>query len=129
VPKSEPIEVEATVSQALPNAMFKLRLDGSDREILGIVSGKMRKHFIRILPGDRVKVELSPYDLTKGRIVFRQKEDCLESEIVRGTGRRPVIWDRKHGLAARATNEPKSTISFGAFQNLSVRPLHALTAL
>ena len=69
--KSEPIEVEATVSQALPNAMFKLRLDNSDREILGIVSGKMRKHFIRILPGDRVKVELSPYDLTKGRIMFR----------------------------------------------------------
>ena len=73
VAKSEPIEVEATVSQALPNAMFKLRLDNSDREILGIVSGKMRKHFIRILPGDRVKVELSPYDLTRGRIVFRQK--------------------------------------------------------
>ena len=73
VAKSEPIEVEATVSQALPNAMFKLKLDNSDREILGIVSGKMRKHFIRILPGDRVKVELSPYDLTRGRIVFRQK--------------------------------------------------------
>ena len=73
VAKSEPIEVEATVSQALPNAMFKLRLDNSDKEILGIVSGKMRKHFIRILPGDRVKVELSPYDLTRGRIVFRQK--------------------------------------------------------
>ena len=73
VAKSEPIEVEATVSQALPNAMFKLKLDGSDKEILGIVSGKMRKHFIRILPGDRVKVQLSPYDLTKGRIVFRQK--------------------------------------------------------
>jgi translation initiation factor IF-1 len=73
VAKSEPIEVEATVTTALPNAMFKLRLDNSDREILGIVSGKMRKHFIRILPGDRVKVELSPYDLTRGRIVFRQK--------------------------------------------------------
>jgi translation initiation factor IF-1 len=73
VPKSEPIEIEATVTTALPNAMFKLRLDNSDREILGIVSGKMRKHFIRILPGDRVKVELSPYDLTRGRIVFRQK--------------------------------------------------------
>ena len=71
--KSEPIEVEATVSQALPNAMFKLKLDGSDREILGIVSGKMRKHFIRILPGDRVKVELSPYDLTRGRITYRFK--------------------------------------------------------
>jgi len=75
VAKTEPIEVEATVTTALPNAMFKLRLDqgGGNQEILGIVSGKMRKHFIRILPGDRVKVQLSPYDLTKGRIVFRQK--------------------------------------------------------
>lgn len=71
--KSEAIELEATVTQALPNAMFKLKLDGNDKEILGIVSGKMRRHFIRILPGDRVKVELSPYDLTRGRIVFRQK--------------------------------------------------------
>jgi len=71
--KSEPIEVEATVVTALPNAMFKLKIDGSDREVLGHVSGKMRKHFIRILPGDRVRVELSPYDLTRGRIVFRQR--------------------------------------------------------
>lgn len=71
--KSEPIELEATVVTALPNAMFKLKLDNTNTEILGIVSGKMRKHFIRILPGDRVKVEVSPYDLTKGRIVFRQK--------------------------------------------------------
>lgn len=73
VAKSEPIEVDATVTQALPNAMFKLKLDKSEHEILGIVSGKMRKHFIRILPGDRVRVQLSPYDLSKGRIVFRQK--------------------------------------------------------
>jgi translation initiation factor IF-1 len=73
VSKSDAIEVEATVTMALPNAMFKLKLEGSDKEILGIVSGKMRKHFIRILPGDRVRVELSPYDLSKGRIVFRQK--------------------------------------------------------
>ena len=71
--KSDLIEMEATVVTALPNAMFKLRLDNSDREILGIISGKMRKHFIRILPGDRVKIQLSPYDLTKPRIVFRQK--------------------------------------------------------
>ena len=71
--KSEPIEIEATVTTALRNAMCKRRLDNSEHEILGIVSGKMRKHFIRILPGDRVKVQLSPYDLTKGRIVFRQK--------------------------------------------------------
>ncbi len=69
--KSEPIEVEATVALALPNAMFKLKLDGSEKEILGIVSGKMRKHFIRILPGDRVRIEVSPYDLNKGRITYR----------------------------------------------------------
>ncbi|MFT3787413.1 MAG: translation initiation factor IF-1 [Tepidisphaeraceae bacterium] len=71
--KTEPIELEATVTQALPNAMFKLRVEGMDQEILGFVSGKMRKHFIRILPGDRVKVEITPYDLSKARIVFRQK--------------------------------------------------------
>ena len=71
--KSEPIEIEATVTTALPNAMFKLRLDNSEHEILGIVSGKMRKHFIRILPGDKVLVELSPYDLTRGRITYRYK--------------------------------------------------------
>ena len=71
--KSEPIEVEAIVVTALPNAMFKLKLDGSDQEILGIVSGKMRKHFIRILPGDRVRVELSPYDLDRARIVYRHR--------------------------------------------------------
>lgn len=71
--KSEAIEMEATVTQALPNAMFKIKLDNMEKEILGFVSGKMRKHFIRILPGDRVRVELSPYDLTRARIVFRQK--------------------------------------------------------
>ena len=71
--KSEPIEVEATVTTALPNAMFKLKLDGSGKEILGIVSGKMRKHFIRIVPGDKVEVELSPYDLSKARIIFREQ--------------------------------------------------------
>ncbi len=73
VAKTEPIELEAIVTQALPNAMFKLRIEGMAGEILGFVSGKMRKHFIRILPGDRVKVEITPYDLTKARIVFRQK--------------------------------------------------------
>jgi translation initiation factor IF-1 len=73
VAKTEPIELEAIVTQALPNAMFKLKVDGMDTEILGFVSGKMRKHFIRILPGDKVKVEITPYDLTKARIVFRQK--------------------------------------------------------
>ena len=71
--KTEAIEMEAIVTQALPNAMFRIRLDGTEKEIIGFVSGKMRKHFIRILPGDRVKVEISPYDLEKARIVFRQK--------------------------------------------------------
>ena len=79
MPKSEPIEVEATVTTALPNAMFKLRLDNSDHEILGIVSGKMRKHFIRILPGDRVKVQLSPYDLGLGRIKFSHRNKAPET--------------------------------------------------
>ena len=73
--KSEPIEVEAIVTQALPNAQFKLRVEqgGVTHEILGHVSGKMRKHFIRILPGDRVRVELSPYDLDRARIVYRHR--------------------------------------------------------
>ena len=73
-PKDDAIVLEGTVLESLPNAMFKLRLDGQGgQEILGIVSGKMRKHFIRILPGDRVKVELSPYDLTRGRITYRNR--------------------------------------------------------
>jgi translation initiation factor IF-1 len=70
--KEEPIRVEGVVEEALPNAMFKIRLD-TGQEVLGHVSGKMRMHFIRILPGDRVQVELSPYDLTRGRIVYRYK--------------------------------------------------------
>lgn len=70
--KEEPITVEAIVTEALPNARFRARLD-SGHEILAHVSGKMRMHYIRILPGDKVKVEMSPYDLTKGRISFRYK--------------------------------------------------------
>ena len=73
MPKSEPIEIEATVTTALPNAMFKLKLDNSEHQILGIVSGKMRKHFIRIVPGDKVTLEISPYDLSKARITFREQ--------------------------------------------------------
>jgi translation initiation factor IF-1 len=64
------VEVEGTIVEALPNAMFRVELDNSHR-VLAHVSGKMRKFFIRILPGDRVKVELSPYDLTRGRITYR----------------------------------------------------------
>ncbi len=68
--KEEPIRVQATVKEALPNAMFKVELEDG-HEILAHVSGKMRMRFIRILPGDGVTVEMSPYDLTKGRIVWR----------------------------------------------------------
>lgn len=70
--KEEAIEVEATVVEPLPNAMFRVRLENG-HQVLAHISGKMRKHFIRILPGDRVKVELSPYDLNRGRIVYRLK--------------------------------------------------------
>lgn len=71
-PKEEPIEVEGTVTETLPNATFRVELENGHK-ILAHVSGKMRMNFIRILPGDRVKVELSPYDLSRGRIVFRAK--------------------------------------------------------
>ena len=72
MPKEEKIEVEGTVIEALPNAMFRVELDKGHR-ILAHISGKMRMHFIKILAGDKVKVELSPYDLTRGRIVYRHK--------------------------------------------------------
>jgi translation initiation factor IF-1 len=70
MPKEEPIEVEGKVIEPLPNAMFRVELENGHR-ILAHISGKMRMHFIKILPGDKVKVELSPYDLTKGRITYR----------------------------------------------------------
>jgi len=66
------IEFEGTILESLPNAMFKVKLDNG-HQILAHVSGKIRKNFIRILPGDKVKVELTPYDLTKGRITYRMK--------------------------------------------------------
>ncbi len=70
--KEDAIEVEGTVKEPLPNAMFKVQLENG-HEVLAHISGKMRMHFIRILPGDKVKVELSPYDLTRGRITYRAK--------------------------------------------------------
>ncbi len=70
--KEEAIEVEAVVSETLPNAMFRVELENG-HQVLAHISGKMRKHFIRILPGDRVLVHLSPYDLDRGRIVYRLK--------------------------------------------------------
>lgn len=74
--KEDAIILEAVVLKALPNAMFLVEAelgDGNKHEVLAHVSGKMRKHFIRILPGDRVTVELSPYDLKRGRITYRQR--------------------------------------------------------
>ena len=65
--KQDVIEMEGTIEEALPNAMFRLTLENGHK-VLAHISGKMRKHFIKILPGDKVKVELSPYDLTRGRI-------------------------------------------------------------
>jgi translation initiation factor IF-1 len=70
--KEEPIEVEGKVVETLPNAMFRVELENGHR-VLAHISGKMRMHFIKILPGDRVTVELSPYDLTRGRIIYRTK--------------------------------------------------------
>lgn len=71
--KEEPIQIEGKVVELLPNTMFRVELPNGHR-ILAHISGKMRLHFIRLLPGDKVLVEMSPYDLSKGRITFRQKE-------------------------------------------------------
>ncbi len=70
--KEESIEVEGTIIEPLPNAMFQVELDNGHK-VLAHISGKMRMHYIKILPGDRVTVELSPYDLTRGRVTFRAK--------------------------------------------------------
>jgi len=70
--KEEAIEVEGTIKETLPNAMFRVELENGHM-VLAHVSGKMRMNFIRILPGDKVKLELSPYDLTRGRITYRAK--------------------------------------------------------
>lgn len=72
MPKEGVIEVQGTITETLPNAMFRVQLDNGHK-ILAHISGKMRMHFIRILPGDKVTVELSPYDLTRGRITYRFK--------------------------------------------------------
>jgi translation initiation factor IF-1 len=72
MPKEDAIEVRGTVLEPLPNAMFRVELENGHR-VLAHISGRMRMHFIKILPGDKVTVELSPYDLTRGRIIFRDK--------------------------------------------------------
>jgi translation initiation factor IF-1 len=70
--KEEPIEVQGTIIETLPNAMFQVELENGHK-VLAYVSGKMRMHFIKILPGDKVTVQISPYDLTRGRITYRVK--------------------------------------------------------
>lgn len=71
--KEEAIETKGIVEEKLPNAMFRVKIVDSDHVVLAHVSGKIRKHFVRILPGDEVQLELSPYDLTRGRITYRFK--------------------------------------------------------
>ena len=70
--QEDKIEVEGEITEALPSTMFRVELEGG-HDVLATISGKMRKHYIRILPGDKVKVELSPYDLTRGRITYRYR--------------------------------------------------------
>jgi translation initiation factor IF-1 len=70
--QEDKIEVEGEITEALPSTMFRVELEGG-HSVLATISGKMRKHYIRILPGDKVKVELSPYDLTRGRITYRYR--------------------------------------------------------
>ena len=70
--KEEKIQINGEVLESLPNAMFRVKLE-NDHEIIAHISGKMRMHYIRILPGDKITVEMSPYDLTKGRIVYRER--------------------------------------------------------
>ena len=81
--KADVIEVEGTVLEKLPNAMFKVELENK-HVVLAHISGKLRMNFIRILPGDKVTIELSPYDLSKGRIIWRDKKD-REGDRLRGT--------------------------------------------
>ena len=83
MPKAEAISVEGTVMENLPNAMFRVELEGGHR-VLAHISGKMRMHYIKIIPGDRVTVELSPYDLSRGRITYREKKSAERRRTTEG---------------------------------------------
>jgi translation initiation factor IF-1 len=83
MPKADAISVEGTVTETLPNAMFRVELEGGHR-VLAHISGKMRMHYIKILPGDRVTVELSPYDLSRGRITYRGKKTAQRRRTTEG---------------------------------------------
>ena len=78
--KQKSIEQDGTITEALSNAMFRVQLENG-HEVLAHISGKMRMHYIRILPGDKVRLEMSPYDLTRGRIVYRHKKQRTMAEI------------------------------------------------
>jgi len=78
--KEEPIAIDGVVKETLPNAMFRVEIEGG-HIVLGYISGRMRTHYIRILPGDRVKLEFSPYDLTRGRIVLRHNDQSREPKV------------------------------------------------
>jgi translation initiation factor IF-1 len=84
MPKADAYSVEGTVRETLPNAMFRVELEGGHR-ILAHISGKMRMHYIKILPGDKVTVEISPYDLTRGRITYRGKKTVEQRDAKGGT--------------------------------------------
>ena len=83
MPKADALSVEGTVTETLPNAMFRVELEGGHR-VLAHISGKMRMHYIKILPGDRVTVELSPYDLSRGRITYREKKSAERRRTAEG---------------------------------------------
>ena len=108
VPKEELIELEGTVIETLPNTTFKVRLDNG-HELLAHISGKLRMHYIKILPGDKVKLEISPYDLNRGRIIWRGKQEeemkvrpsvkpmCDKCKVIKRKGVVRVICDNpKH---------------------------------
>src|ERR1700709_2399842 len=129
----EKIEMEGEITEALPNTMFRVRLD-NDHEVLTHISGKMRRHYIRILPGDRVKVELSPYDLTRGRIVARSSLGWAPSgpdrayRVVAGpmgcaipSSRRPISRARSVHVVVARPGRPFSAQGLGGRSPASAR--------
>jgi len=100
VTKQGVIEFEGTIRESLPNAMFRVELDNGHK-VLAHISGKIRKNFIKILPGDRVRVELTPYDLTRGRITYRIKDGCTIRRLAAAS---LFCMQMRAGLGFRASN-------------------------
>lgn len=86
--KQDLIQVKGKVLEALPNAVFRVKLENNEHELLASISGKMRMHYVKIIPGDKVLVELSPYDLSKGRIYYREKEENPNAPTNSGGGKK-----------------------------------------